>query len=310
MEYYTPGDNYKVDKPSQDDIDKAQAEAKKADPKTDAKNGKNGAWYKYWNVCHERNNAVYALSTRTASVIRVPTTAVPVSTGVPADSQVGLYAGAEIIGNFGEDRSIERLAATNAVTNDFDNFGSAAGAGVNIGYGFRPLNNIVAGPFVLFDYLNQTINQTFAGGTYLGTTSHWILTAGGKVGITAAPGVTGYALAGGSFLNQSLNINFGGPITSQKTTTPGFTAGFGGEVSLGALSGNLGMPVSLFIEYQHTWWQDANLTMPAASPFFNYTFRRDDNTLKAGINVSVGQYAAPAPSPPPPVFPVKALPSK
>ena len=66
----------------------------------------------------------------------------------------------------------------------------------------------------------------------------------------------------------------------------------------------LGKPVSMFLEYQHTWWQDAHFDTPAASPFFNYTFRREDDIVKLGLMVSLD---APAPRS---TYPVKAPRSK
>jgi hypothetical protein len=59
--------------------------------------------------------------------------------------------------------------------------------------------------------------------------------------------------------------------------------------------------VSVFAECQYTWWQDANFNAPAASPFFNYTFRRQDDLVKLGFTVSLN-----APPPVAPSYPVKA----
>jgi hypothetical protein len=53
--------------------------------------------------------------------------------------------------------------------------------------------------------------------------------------------------------------------------------------------------VSLFVEWQHTWWQNASFNTPAASPGFNYTFARQDDVVKLGFTVSLA-----APPPPPP----------
>ena len=61
------------------------------------------------------------------------------------------------------------------------------------------------------------------------------------------------------------------------------------------------LPVSVFAEYQHTWWQDGQFNTPAASPLFNYTFRREDDVVKLGFTVSL------TPSPvASPAYPVKA----
>ena len=86
----------------------------------------------------------------------------------------------------------------------------------------------------------------------------------------------------------------------------GGTVGVGGAWRPSFLQG-YGHPVSLFAEYQHTWWQDANFNTPAASPFFNYTFARQDDVVKFGFTVDLSP-AAPAPVAGPRY--VKALPAK
>jgi hypothetical protein len=42
--------------------------------------------------------------------------------------------------------------------------------------------------------------------------------------------------------------------------------------------------------------------LPASSPAFNYAFRREDDTIKPGVNF----YFGPAPVPAAPAYPVKA----
>jgi len=54
--------------------------------------------------------------------------------------------------------------------------------------------------------------------------------------------------------------------------------------------------VSVFLEYQHTWWQDGHFDTPLASPLFNYPFRREDDVVKHGLTVALG---APPPAAPP-----------
>jgi len=53
-----------------------------------------------------------------------------------------------------------------------------------------------------------------------------------------------------------------------------------------AVAGRL---VSIFAEYEHTWWRDAQFNAPTASPLFNYNFRRQDDILKLGVNVALGR---------------------
>jgi hypothetical protein len=79
------------------------------------------------------------------------------------------------------------------------------------------------------------------------------------------------------------------------------TVGIGGAWQPAYLQG-FGHPISLFAEYHHTWWQNANFNTPAASPFFNYTFRREDDVVKVGFTVDLSA----APPPAAPSYPVKA----
>jgi hypothetical protein len=68
------------------------------------------------------------------------------------------------------------------------------------------------------------------------------------------------------------------------STVPGVTLGGGAEYRPSAVR-LFGAPVSIFFQYQHSWWSDADFNKPASSPAFNYTFERDDDTLKLGLNV-------------------------
>jgi hypothetical protein len=217
-------------------------------------------------------------------------------------SSSGLYLGGELVKNWGWVRSTERLAATDVVTNQFSDRADPVGGGFLIGYKFAPwANNIVVSPFASFDFLHAPVNHTFPGGSFLGATANFMGTAGVKAGPQLGDGVWLYGIAGVSVLNETLNINFIPVSSSQSAWAAGGTLGIGGAWQLAFLQG-FGRPVSLFAEYQHTWWQDANFNTPAASPAFNYTFARQDDVLKFGFTVSL--------SPPPPAaeptYPVKA----
>ena len=43
--------------------------------------------------------------------------------------------------------------------------------------------------------------------------------------------------------------------------------------------------MSVFLQYQHTWWGTANFNTPTSSPLFNYAFKREDDTIRLGVNV-------------------------
>ena len=231
-----------------------------------------------------------------------PTTAVS-TPGISPNGQVGFNLGIYGIKTTGHVKSIETSALPPfPVTNEFDDTRDPLGVGVSIGYKFAPFaNNIVVSPFVSFDYLNAAVNHTFPGGSFLGTTANVAGTAGLKIGPQFGEGVWVYGIAGASVLNETLKVNFIPVSSSTDATVPGGTVGAGVAWQPSFLKG-FGLPVSLFAEYQHTWWQDAHFNTPAASPFFNYNFRREDDVVKFGFTVSL---SAP-PLAPAPTYPVKA----
>ncbi len=202
----------------------------------------------------------------------------------------GMYFGLNTVKNWGHTQTNERSAATGTLTNQFTDSGDPIGGGLSTGFNFAPWHNgnkgwgrLRLGPFAEFDYLNQTINHTFAGGSFIGTTTHWSATGGLKVGGIVLPGVFIYGITGVSWLNEDQNISWGGG-SSSKTTIPGFTFGPGVEYQPSILQG-FGLPISVYAQYQHTWWGDAHNNTPAASPAFNYTNGREDDTIKFGVNV-------------------------
>lgn len=199
----------------------------------------------------------------------------------------GLYLGGELVKNWGWVRSTERLASTDAVTNQFSDRADPVGGGLLIGYKFAPwANSVIVSPFGSFDFIDAPVNHTFAGGSYLGTTAKFMGTFGVKAGPQVVAGIWLYGIAGVSVLNETLNINFVPVSSSQSAWVAGGTLGVGGAWQPAFLQG-YGRPVSLFAEYQHTWWQDANFNTPAASPFFNYTFARQDDLVKFGFTVDL-----------------------
>lgn len=214
-----------------------------------------------------------------------------------ADSD--LHASLEFIKNWGRVQTNEYLASTGELTDSFSDSGDPIGIGIVVGEDFRPWHNgLVVGPFASLDYLHQTINHTFAAGTFLGTTTNWIGTAGVKLGVARSGGVLIYSLGGISALNETLNINFGGPVSSANTTVFGGTLGLGVSYDPEALQ-RFGRRISLFAQYQHTWWETANLNQPAASPLFDYAFHREDDTVKLGLTVHFGEQAPEPPLAPP-----------
>ena len=227
---------------------------------------------------------------------------VPCQPPATVSSTAGVYIGGELVKNWGWVRSTERLATTDVVTNQFSDRADPVGGGFLIGYKFTPwASNIIVSPFASFDFLHAPVNHTFPGGSYLGTTANFMGTGGVKIGPQLDVGLWLYGIAGVSVLNETLNVNFIPVASSSSATVPGATVGVGGAWLPNFLQG-FGRPVSLFLEYQHTWWQSANFNTPAASPLFNYNFARQDDVVKFGFTVPLNA------SPPPiaPSYPVKA----
>jgi hypothetical protein len=94
-------------------------------------------------------------------------------------------------------------------------------------------------------------------------------------------------LAGVSFLNETLTVNFIPVSSSTTTTVPSTTLGLGAAFQPAWLQ-VFGMPTSLSLEWQHTWWQTANFNTPASSPAFNCAYKREDDKIKLGLNVYFG----------------------
>jgi hypothetical protein len=214
-----------------------------------------------------------------------------------------LSLGTYVIGlNRADQTSIETLRLSD-IRKFFHGIDDPAGVGFVASYLFAPWNNpLRIGPFASFDILRQTVNHNFAGGQFLGTTTHWFATAGAKVGAAVRPDLFIYGLTGVSWLNENLNVNFATAATSS-VTIPGVTLGLGGEYRPASWQ-IAGHPITLFAQYQHTWWSTANFNAPSSSPGFNYAFRREDDTVKLGVNFYFGAAAALPPASP--TFPVKA----
>ena len=238
--------------------------------------------------------------------------------------QPGAVIGLQIIKVTGDGHFVERLVSTDQITNTFDPRKDPVGGGLLLGYGFNLSNNIGFMPFLSVDFPNISVKQTFANGSFLGTASgvlsvdfpnisvkqtfangSFLGTASGvsgTAGIKVGPqfnDVWLYGIAGVSALGEALKVNFLPVTSSTDTIVPGATVGAGIAYKLPNLPN-----VSLFAEYQHTWWRDGKFNTPAASPLFDYSFGRQDDVVKLGFTVSLGATSPTAA----PSYPVKALP--
>jgi hypothetical protein len=141
---------------------------------------------------------------------------------------------------------------------------------------------LVLGAKAQIDFGRSLVSHHFAGGSVIESDQNVMVSFLGMAGISPAPGVAFYGLAGPSIGQQRLHIFLGGPDTWEYRTAAGFTAGFGAQFPTG-ISG-----LSISAEYQHTFMAKTHEDAPAASPGFNYAFLRDSDTLSVTARFKLG----------------------
>ncbi len=197
--------------------------------------------------------------------------------------ETGLYAGLEGFNNWGRLHTTEREAETEEVTHEFtDNQGRRCR-----GLQFQTLRQRHSSRAVRLVRLARRDHQAHLWRRVVCRHAIELGRDGRRQGRRGDAGwPLPLGLAGAGWLNTELNVKFA-TAPSRTTTVPGFTLGGGGEYQPSALR-IFGEPMSVFLQYQHSWWQDADFNRPASSPNFNYTFKRDDDTIKFGLNVYLG----------------------
>ena len=221
----------------------------------------------------------------------------------PCNTTLIWYTGGYVLKDTGGSYVEEVLGADGHLTNQFHLAHDPLGGGIDAGF-YVSSGAYRYGPYASVDISNLTINQIFANGNYLGTTSRWYATAGGKAGVMTSFGPFIYALGAVGAHNMDMTINFGGPVSTRNATVPGGILGAGIEFEPAMLQ-KLTMPVSIYLQYQHAWWAAAHYDAPAASPSFNYSFRRQDDAVLLGFHVQLNPAARPAPT-----LITKAMPAK
>ena len=210
-----------------------------------------------------------------------------VSPGLVGGGWTGGYLGGELMKNWGRVRTMETSAATGAITNQFSDSGDPFFGGINVGYDWQPWRApIVIGAVLDADLGSADVRHNFGGGTFIGSSVIFTASAQLRAGVLVMPDLLLYAHTGVAVADQRLQINFGGPVTNQTQFTPGYALGAGIEWRLpGKPIPGVALPLSLFASYEHTWWGDASLHAPAASPLFNYTWSREQDTVTIGVRI-------------------------
>jgi opacity protein-like surface antigen len=167
-------------------------------------------------------------------------------------------------------------------THRFDDTGSGFGGGVNFGYNWQVRGRYVVGVVGDINGLHEKVRHDFPFDAYIGSTMNFTASVQARGGVLVTPNVLLYGQGGLSISNQRLEIDFGGPETNESKIVPGFTLGGGIEWKL-PTSMPWGKSTSVFVDYQHTWWDTARLDRPIAAPSFNYTWQRDTDKIDLGM---------------------------
>jgi len=148
----------------------------------------------------------------------------------------------------------------------------------------------MGGVFGDANWLHENIDQTFANGTFVGTTINFIGTVGLKAGPVVTPSflpspVWLYGIVGPSVMNETLKIDIGGPLSASNQSIPGLAVGLGFELKPIA-----SYPVTVFGEYRHMFWEGADFRMPATSASFNYNYGAWNNRVMVGVDYNFGSH--------------------
>lgn len=201
----------------------------------------------------------------------------------------GPFVGVHVVGSFSRVNTFEFFDLTGMRTNAFGDRGSGAGGGINFGWNWQPWTpTTLFGVVVDINGLNDSVRRDFAGGNSISSVVNVTASVQLRGGVLAVPSLLLYGQGGFVVANEELKIDFGGPKTDENQLVPGGTIGFGAEWKLATNPLPFGRSFSLFGEYGRTWWGDARLRMPAASPLFDYTWRRETDTVKFGARINWG----------------------
>jgi hypothetical protein len=199
-----------------------------------------------------------------------------------SDRWSGWYGGVQVGGSFSTQTTSVYYARFNDLTDRFDDTGSSWSGGFNAGYNWRIWNNVVVG--VVFDVngLHDKVRHDLGSDFYVGSTVDFTASAQGRVGLLVTPNTLFYVKGGISVGDHRFQIDRGGPETDERKIVPGGTIGVGSEWKL-AMPIILGRSTSVFVDYQHTWWDTVRLDQPIAAPWSNYSWQRQTDKVDVGM---------------------------
>lgn len=191
----------------------------------------------------------------------------------------GPFVGAELAGSLDSVDTAETTAATGAVFHKFTSSGGGIGGGVNLGYDWRlPQSPVVFGALASFDGLGN------GAGRVLHTNDDYAGLIEARAGYLLNPVLLWYGETGLALTQEHVTANLGGAATSLSRTATGYALGGGFEWTLPAHT----LPVagtSLFVDYQHIWWDSGTMTTPAAAPNLDFRWQRESNLVRLGVRL-------------------------
>jgi len=200
---------------------------------------------------------------------------------IPPTSWAGPFVGGQIVGSLGTVGTSEVTTATGALFHHFDSLTGGGGGGVNLGYNWLPWGNSW-----LVGVVADIGGLSDSGGHVFRTTDDVTGTAGVRIGLFTSPDLLWYGQTGVAVTDENIRVDFGGPITGRSHSGAGYALGSGAEWALPAMPLPLSATTaSVFIDYQHIWWDSGSLHMPAAVPTLNFRWQRDGDMLKAGLRL-------------------------
>ena len=209
-------------------------------------------------------------------------------TGALNNAFSGFFAGAQFEGSSVTVSTNEYDSFNGMKTNQFKDSSSGFMGGVNAGFNWALSPQSFIGVVAEVNGGNSNVKRSFSGSpAFIESDANFQSSLLGRLGFLATPSDAVYVQGGPVFTNQNLQMNLGGVTTNSNQFTFGGAVGAGVEHKFGVSSGALKKwcAPSIFLEYRHIWAGEANLGQPAASPSYNYDWRRESDTVVTGIRV-------------------------
>ena len=186
-----------------------------------------------------------------------------------AQGWTGPFVGAELTG------SADGIATSEsgALSHRFTASGTGIGGGVNLGYNWQAWPSALIGAVAGVDGPNNP------GGNVFRTQDDVVGFLALRAGYLPRPDLLWYGQTGLALADETVSIDFGGPVSHLSRTATGYSLGGGVEWVLPASR------ASVFLDYQHIWWDGGSISAPAAIPSVNFRWQRDGNLLKAGLRL-------------------------